>query len=266
MPRPLRTAIYLLSVLTALAPGVFAADTPSPATVPITTPRPNTAVIAAPQQLSDGIPQRQLDQTAIRHQNYSEQAKKGGIDVLFVGDSIVQGWPDTGKVAWDGHYAGAPFKVAAFGVGYDRTQHVLWRLQNGEGQSFSPKVVELLIGTNNLGPNTPDETVAGIKAVVAELRKNFPGAKILLLGILPRGLPGDPKREDVIYVNSYLAQLADLDHVFYLDLAPKLLDGNGAMLPGVFKSDNLHPAAAGYEIWAEATQTPLAQLLKLAGP
>ncbi len=275
-PLPLRSCfLALLAALTLVSPVLRAADAPAPATPPAAPPaeavpaapvvRPNTAIIPAPQSTKDGIPAGQVQQFMTRHQTYSDHAKQGGIDVLFVGDSIVQGWPSSaaGKTVWDKYYSSAPFKVDQFGVGYDRTQHVLWRLQNGEGQGFSPKVVELLIGTNNLGPNTPDETIEGIKAVVAELRKDFPTAKILLLGILPRGNVNDPKRKDVAYVNAAVAKLNDLDHIFYLDIGPKLLDADGNFPAGVMKDrPPLHPAVPGYEIWAAATKEPLANLLK----
>jgi len=266
-----RRTILAASILGGLTLGALrAADAPAPVPTVVVpeappAPPPNTAIVPVPQSTADRIPARQVAAFTRMHEGFVQQAKQGGIDVLFVGDSIMQGWPSTGKRVWDQYYAAAPFKVVEFGIGYDRTQHVLWRLQNGEGQGFSPKVVELLIGTNNLGPNTPDQTIEGIKAVVAELRKDFPTARILLLGILPRGPADDPKRRDVAYVNAAVSKLNDLDHVFYFDLGPKLLDADGNFPPGEMKDNPpLHPDAAGYEVWAQATKEPLANLLKLA--
>jgi lysophospholipase L1-like esterase len=251
----------------AAPPAVSAQPAPVAApAAPAVPTRPNTALIPVPQTPQDGggINANVAQSFQTRHQSYVAVARKGGIDLLFVGDSITQGWPSTGKSVWDATYS--PMKAAAFGVGYDRTQHVLWRLQNGEGEGFSPKVVELLIGTNNLGGrNTPDETVEGIKAVVQELRTRFPEARILLLGVLPRGGANDPVRKEVAHVNQAVSQLNDLDHIFYLDLGPKFLGPDGNILPGLMKSDLLHPAAPGYQVWADATKNILALLLNSPG-
>jgi lysophospholipase L1-like esterase len=223
-------------------------------------PKPNTAIIPVPQRAEDGLPPGAIRGFETRHQAYVNQAKQGGIDLLMVGDSITQGWPGPGKAVWDKYYGA--MKAAQFGVGYDRTQHVLWRLQNGEGEGFSPKVVELLIGTNNLGPNTPAEAAEGVAAVVQELRHRFPTAKILLLGIFPRGLPTDPVRQSVAAVNQTIAKLDDGHQVFYLDIGAKFLDANGVIAPEIMR-DRLHPTEKGYEIWAAATAELLNKLLNL---
>ncbi len=218
----------------------------------------NTAIIPVPQREEDGLPASAVRGFETRHETYVNEAKQGGIDVLFVGDSIMQGWPGAGQAVWDKYYGS--MKAAQFGVGYDRTQHVLWRLQNGEGEGFSPKVVELLIGTNNLGPNTPEQTAKGVTVVVHELRLRFPAAKILLLGIFPRGDPADPVRQSVAKVNQTIAKLDDGQNVFYLDIGAKFLDAEGVIAADIMR-DRLHPTEKGYEIWAEATQDILNKLL-----
>lgn len=221
---------------------------------------PNTATIPVPQRTADGLPQSAVTAYLKEHAAYADLAKAGGIDVLFLGDSITDGWHSVGHAVWDQYYGS--LKAANFGIGYDRTQHVLWRLQNGEGQGFSPKVVVLLIGTNNVGVNTNAEAAAGVAAVVGELRKDFPASKILLMGIFPRGNPTDPARRQVADINQISARLNDGQHVFYLDISAKFLDADGNMLPGVMKdAPKLHPSAAGYTIWAEAIKEPLANLL-----
>ena len=246
-----------LANLLKLAPtaSTAVAETSAPA------PKPNTAIIPVPQRAEDRLPPNAINGFNTRHASYVARAKEGGIDLLFVGYSITQGWPGPGKAAWDKYYGA--MKAAQFGVGYDRTQHVLWRLQNGEGVGFQPKVVELLIGTNNLGPNTPAETAAGVTADVAELRKDFPAAKILLLGIFPRGNPDEANWKQVIEVNRIISKLDDQKHVFYLDIGPKFLAPDGTIAPGMMgDAAKLHPSAQGYGVWAEATKDMLDKLLK----
>jgi lysophospholipase L1-like esterase len=245
------------------APPTPASVTPAPSSSPA--PRPNTAIIPVPQRTEDHLPQSAINAFNIEHAAYSALAKKGGIDVLFLGDSITDGWHNVGQSVWQKYYGS--LNAANFGVGWDRTQHVLWRLQNGEGEGFQPKVVVLLIGTNNAGVNTTAEAAAGVAAVVHELRQRFPAAKILLLGILPRGNPTDAARRQVADINQITAKLNDGQHVFYLDLTPKFLDASRQMLPGVMHdTSKLHPSAKGYEIWAEAIQPLLTQLLPPATP
>jgi len=199
-----------------------------------------------------------------KHEANLEVAKQGDIEVLFVGDSITDFWRNT-----EGVFAGKPvldkyfghLKVANFGIAGDTTQGVLYRLQHGEGQGFSPKAVMLMIGTNNTGRNTAAEIAEGIGAVVLELQKDFPKAKILLLGIFPRGPANDPVRSTIAEINSIIARLHDGDRVHYLDIGSKFLDAEGN-IPKDVMSDALHPSTKGYEIWAEAVKEPLANLLK----
>jgi lysophospholipase L1-like esterase len=199
-----------------------------------------------------------------KHQANLEVAKKGDIDVLFVGDSITDFWRNP-----EGLYAGKPvldkyfgsLKVANFGIAGDTTQGVLYRLQHGEGQGFSPKAVMLMIGTNNTGRNTAAEIAEGIGAVVLELQKDFPQAKILLLAVFPRSTPNDPVRATIAEINTIIAKLHDGDRVHYLDIGSRFLDAE-RNIPRDVMSDALHPTTKGYEIWAEAVKEPLANLMK----
>jgi len=117
-----------------------------------------------------------------------------------------------------------------------------------------------MIGTNNGNPAV--EVAEGVGAGVWELRKDFPDAKILLLAIFPRGVPGDPVREKIAQVNQIISRLDDQKTVFFLDIGQKFLDNRGFFLENTFRADNLHPQAAGYEIWGQAVQAKLAELLK----
>ena len=199
-----------------------------------------------------------------KHDTNIEVAKKGDIDVLFMGDSITDFWRNP-----EGLYAGKPvldkyfgnLKVANFGIAGDTTQGVLYRLQHGEGQGFSPKAVMLMIGTNNTGRNTAAEIAEGIGAVVLELQKDFPQTKILLLAVFPRSTPKDPVRATIAEINNIIAKLDDGDRIKYLDIGSKFLDAEGN-IPKDVMSDALHPTTKGYEIWAEAVKEPLANLMK----
>lgn len=196
------------------------------------------------------------------HERFVAEAQKGGIDLLFLGDSITQYWgdPTRGLPVWQREFAG--MKAANFGINGDRIQHVLWRLQNGEGAGFSPKLVVLLLGTNNTAPrNTVAEVVAGLAAVVAELRKDFPQAKILLLGILPRGKKDDLKRVQIAEINRAISKWEEPDRLRFLDIGHKFLDTNGE-IPADLMPDGLHPNLKGYEIFAEAIREPIRQMMQ----
>ena len=196
-----------------------------------------------------------------RHEGFVAIAKQGNIDLLLHGDSITDWWlQEANKPVFDKYFGN--IRTANFAVAGDTTQGVLWGLQNGEGQGFQPKAVMLMIGTNNTGTFTAPEIAEGVGAVVLELRRDFPDAKILLLAIFPRGRPGDPVRDKITEVNGIVAKLDDKQHVFYLDIGRKFLDDDGVFLPDSFRADNLHPQAKGYDIWGEAVSAKLAELMK----
>jgi lysophospholipase L1-like esterase len=247
------------SVQTNLAPVLPATNTLA-AAVPAP-PRPNTAIIPS---LAGGFVRA--------HTNNVEIAKKGDIDLLFMGDSITDWWrnpgrgglidgaiPYGGKAVFEKHFGS--MKVANFGIAGDTTQGVLWRLQNGEGQGYKPKGIMLMIGTNNTGRNSPPEIVIGIADVVFELRKDFPEAKILLLAVFPRSGPASTVRAQIDQINKAISALHDNQHVFYMDIGSKFLAANGS-IPRDIMSDGLHPTSKGYEIWADAVQDTLRGFLQ----
>jgi len=203
-----------------------------------------------------------------RHEAFVETAKKGDIDLLFHGDSITDWWVqgDANKAMFDKYFGG--MKTANFAIAGDTTQGVLWGLKHGEGQGFQPKAIMLMIGTNNsggsnnAGTSTAAEVAEGVGAVVLEMRNDFPDAKILLLAIFPRGVPGDSVRDKIADVNRIIQRLDDGRHVFYLDIGANFLDASGFFLPDTFRPDNLHPVAKGYDIWGAAVKDKLAELMK----
>jgi lysophospholipase L1-like esterase len=196
-----------------------------------------------------------------RHEGFVARAKEGNIDLLLHGDSITDWWQQDANLPMFNKYFGH-IRTANFAVAGDTTQGVLWGLRNGEGQGFQPKAVMLMVGTNNTGQYTGPEIAEGVGAVVMELRRNFPSAKILLLAIFPRAMPGDPVRDKIAEVNQIIARLDDQKSVFYMDIGRTFLDDKGVFLPDSFRPDNLHPQAKGYEIWGEAVSAKLAELLK----
>jgi lysophospholipase L1-like esterase len=224
-----------------------------PGLISVRVPRENTAIIP---NLAPFF--------RMKHQENLKVAEQGNIDVLFMGDSITDFWRNM-----EGLYAGKPvmdkyfghLKVANFGIAGDTTQGVLYRLQNGEGQGFSPKAVMLMIGTNNTMQNNAPEIAEGIGAVVLELQKDFPHAKILLLGVFPRSTPDDPVRATITEINDMISKLHDGKRVYYLDIGSKFLDSNGN-IPADVMADALHPSTKGYEIWANAVKEPLERLMK----
>ena len=196
-----------------------------------------------------------------RHEGFVAKAKEGNIDLLLHGDSITDWWQQDANLPMFNKYFGN-IRTANFAVAGDTTQGVLWGLRNGEGQGFQPKAVMLMIGTNNTGQSTGPEIAEGVGAVVMELRRNFPSAKILLLAIFPRALPGDPVRDKIAEANQIISRLDDKKNVFYMDIGQKFLDDKGVFLPDSFRPDNLHPLAKGYDIWGEAVSAKLAELMK----
>ena len=197
-----------------------------------------------------------------RHEGFVETAKKGNIDLLLHGDSITDWWVqgDDNKAMFDKYFGN--IKTANFAIAGDTTQGVLWGLKNGEGQGFQPKAVMLMIGTNNAGTFSAPEIAEGVGAVVLEMRNDFPNAKILLLAIFPRSIPGDPVRDKIAEVNRIISKLDDQQHVFYLDIGAKFIDEKGYFLPDAFRGDNLHPQAKGYDLWGAAVKDKLAELMK----
>ncbi|MFA4943957.1 MAG: GDSL-type esterase/lipase family protein [Lentisphaeria bacterium] len=236
---------------------------------PASAPQPAPSPASRPAKEMADVPAMRLDKTGqpsetflAAHERFLKLKTKGPIDLLFIGDSITAGWPAVGKDIWRKYYSA--YNPANFGFGGDRTQNVLWRIENGELDGISPKVVVLLIGVNNGGD---PGVVAGVKKVVAEIHAKLPQAKLLLLGIFPRFHdPVNPPwaaraRAFTAQVNKELATLDDGKQTRFLDIGDKFLDERGFIRKEVMP-DGLHPSAAGYQIWADAMQPLLAEMLK----
>ena len=195
-----------------------------------------------------------------RHQQKVPLARKGGHDLVFIGDSITQGWEGHGKATWDKYYGNRN----ALNLGYsgDRTEHVLWRLMNGELENVDPELFVIMIGTNNTGhrQDPPEQTADGIKLILELLQDRKPGSKILLLSIFPRDERPDGKlRQLNNAINARIKTFADGDRIQWLDVSGTFLADDGT-LPKETMPDFLHPQAAGYEMWAEAIENKVAEL------
>jgi beta-glucosidase len=198
-----------------------------------------------------------------RHEGFLAEVAKlqDNVDLLFVGDSITDGWRKGGEAVWAQNWA--PLKAFNIGIGGDRTQHVIWRLQQGEVKGIKPKLAVLMIGTNNLGGNTNEEIVAGIKGCVDELHKQLPTTKVLLLGVFPRSAkPTDGARARIKEINAAISKLDDGGKtVKYLDIGDKFLDAEGNLTKEIMP-DALHPNAKGYQIWADAIKPSVTEMMK----
>ena len=194
-----------------------------------------------------------------KHESFLKRAKEGKIDLLFLGDSITEGWGN--NAVWQKAYG--PLNAANFGIGGDMTQNVLWRILNGEIEGISPKVTVLMIGTNNFGleGHQPDQVVKGVATIVQTLRKKLPATKILLLAIFPRDeKPNTDARKKIQKVNEQIATLDDKKTVRYLDIGARLTNSDGLIAKEIMP-DFLHLSEKGYQIWADAMDPLLKQLM-----
>jgi beta-glucosidase len=197
-----------------------------------------------------------------RHEEkIAERKKMEQVDLLLIGDSITHGWENAGRKTWGKYFAGR--NALNLGFSGDRTEQVLWRFANGEIDDIQPKLAVVMIGTNNAGhrKDPADQTAAGIKAIVNQLRSRLPNTKVLLLAIFPRGeTEGDELRQLNEATNKMIAKLADGKTVFFLDINSKFLDDEGN-LPKSIMPDLLHPNEKGYEVWAEAMEPTVKRLM-----
>jgi beta-glucosidase len=206
------------------------------------------------------------------HESFLARRTAGPIGVLFLGDSITEGWTKAPHI-W-AHYYGK-MDAANFGIGGDQTQHVVWRIENGELDGIHPKVTVLMLGTNNSAYHTAEEIFAADKKIV-DLIRTKTGSKVLLLAIFPRDAGKDrqtgqitertradaAKRVPVINAtNAMLAKLDDGQNVRYLDIGKQFL-GQDGKIPFTIMPDQLHPTAAGYQLWAEAMQPLLTEMMQ----
>jgi lysophospholipase L1-like esterase len=185
--------------------------------------------------------------------------------LLFLGDSITAGWCETGRLIWSANLA--TLGAVNLGLNGDRTEHLLWRIGDGLLDGYDPRLVVLMIGTNNLKSGEvrmgPDRTAAGIGAVITAVRTKLPRTRILLLGILPRQPEHPWIAQTIADTNERISQLADGDRVRYRDLTRTFLDDLGTLRPNLMAKDLLHPNETGYREAAKVIMPSIMQLLQL---
>ena len=202
----------------------------------------NTAVIPVPKDKPGWM---------ARHEAINAEVSKGNVDLIYIGDSIVEHFNSKGKDAWDRYYA--PRHAVNMGISGDRTQHVLWRLDHGELTGLDPKWVVINIGSNNTSDhNSAAEIMDGIKAVCERVRTQLPHAGIILMSVFPRDEKADsPRRKMIAEINRMIADYAKANGIVNLDIVEKFLDPNGSVRKDLLP-DRCHPVEPGYRIWAEA--------------
>jgi len=179
--------------------------------------------------------------------------------VVFIGDSITQGWEGEGKEQWQKHFA--PLGALNWGYSGDRTDHVIWRLQNGDIQRVNPQAAVIMIGTNNTGSgHEPEDTALGVKRILDDLAWKWPNTKVVLMAVFPRGEKADdPKRLSNEKINALIKPMADGKHVYWLNINDQFLDYDNVLSKEIMP-DFLHLNASSYAFWAEATAAKLKEL------
>lgn len=229
--------------------------------------RAQPPAMESPAPADEPLP-RADSNSKIAHDELVQKARKGGIDVYFAGDSIVRRWGATDYpellANWKANFFG--WNAANFGWGADRTQNILWRLENGELDGVHPKVIVILAGTNNVGSQPGDERkvediARGIKAIIDVCRRKAPEATIILTALFPRN-DNMAVMPEIERINSRIARLADGSRVRYLDINSKLAARDGRLFEGMMNErDKLHPTLKGYQVWADALKPILRELL-----
>ena len=253
--------LLVAAVLLTLGTAAFAQTN-----VPVST---NAPAVVAPHTNNAIIPVPRLDDRGkARMEAVLNHAKEnqGPCDITFIGDSITQGWEGNGRNVWQKYYGTR--KCLNFGVGGDRTEHVLWRFENGQLDGVKPKAAVLLIGTNNSNKNkdgteqySDADILEGVQAIVKQIRTRLPDTKLIVLGIFPRGATFSTQRGKLLQINQALAKLDDGKMIHYVDFGSKLIEADGSISKDIMP-DRLHLSAQGYEIWAEAIEAKLKEMLQ----
>ncbi len=213
------------------------------------------------------FPREYPDRFSHLHQSFLERAQEGPLDLLFVGDSITYHWRKAPHI-WERYYG--QYQPANFGIGGETTQSTIWRLTHGELDQIKPKVVVLMLGTNNTYYHSIDQIYGGILEIIRIVQDKLPETKILLLGIFPRG----PREKDqpplrtceermflIRGVNAKLATLDDGDRIRYLNINSHFYGDDGT-IPDRYFPDQLHPDVPGYQVWADAMHPLLTEMME----
>lgn len=249
----------LLTLLTGIVTG-GPVDSPRDGLATNLAPTPVAAKTATlPRTEADAVTPKLFKKN--RHEQFIQRKAAGPVGLLFLGDSITDWWPRNGKDSWAKFAPNAP---ADFGVAAMRTEGLLWNITHGELDGLKPKATVILIGVNNIlqcPDEKPEWVAAGIRKIVATVREKMPGTKILLLAIFPARNPAThPARDRIAAVNRLIAGLDDGKNVRFLDLGSKFLDAEGNVRMDLTR-DALHPNAKGYEVWYEAMQPMLSEMM-----
>jgi lysophospholipase L1-like esterase len=241
----IRLASIVLGILILSLPGQMRAQTNAPVAGTNAVVHVNTAIVP-------------VKHTGPRTETVMQraQAAPGDYDIAFIGDSITEGWETRGKNIWQKYYGSR--KCINLGVGGDRTEHVLWRFENGQIDGLKPKVCVVMIGTNN--GNNESEILEGVTAIIRQIQSRLPETKIILLGIFPRGKTFSVQRGKLLQVNQALEKLADGKNIFWTDIGSQLIEADGSISVDMMR-DALHPGETGYEIWGAAIEPKLKELL-----
>ena len=257
--RPLLASIVIAA---AVFQGAVSAQTNPPAAITAVlsvTPAIHTNVAIIPVPRTGSITNRQ----SLVLQRAKEAP--GDYDIEFIGDSITQGWEGAGRNVWTNYYGQR--KVINMGVSGDRTEHVLWRFEHGQLDGIKARVAIVMIGTNNSNKNrdgtemySEADILAGVTAIVNQIRARQPDTKIILCAIFPRGKTFSTQRGKILQVNQALARLDDGKNIFYVDFGSQFIENDGSIAPDMMK-DALHPGEKGYRIWAAAIEPKLKEIL-----
>lgn len=246
MPLERNLAILIAIVAAMLAPGIARAQ----------------SVMAPPTSRAVAATEKNLDRHLSFLKRKDRLIRTGGTRLVFIGDSITDGWRADPQRELLEDYFGI-YRPYNIGISGDEVQHVLWRVQHGELDGIDPALAVVMIGTNNLGnaKMSPAETAEGIRALTVAIREKLPRSKILLLAIFPRAnRSDDPLRATVAATNARIAGLADDKTVFYLDIGRSFLSPDGS-ISGEVMPDYLHPNLRGYELWADAIKPTVDRLI-----
>jgi lysophospholipase L1-like esterase len=250
-------SILLLALTVVALTSQVHAQTNTSESTNATTPRINPAI----------VPVSRDARSLARQNTVLERATNnpGPCDIAFIGDSITQGWENAGKTVWQKFYGHR--KCLNFGVGGDRTEHVLWRFENGQLDGIKPKAAVLMIGTNNSNKNkdgtehySEGEILEGVQAIVKQIRSRLPETKLLVVGIFPRAKTFSTQRGKLLQINQALAKVADGQAIHYIDFGSQLIEADGSISKEIMP-DALHLSEKGYTIWAEAIEPKLKELL-----
>ena len=246
----MKTQLITTSLILSLVCPALAEKPAAPHTV-AANGKPST-IIAVPSKLKKFMPKR--------HNQKLAEAKQGEFDLVMIGDSITHNWE--GQKDYAATFAG--IRMLNLGFAGDRTQNVLWRIENGALDGISPKLVTLMIGTNHahdprkeFTPDKAEDVLTGIKAIVAEVRKRLPEAKLVVFSVFPRGPESTQQR--VSAINALLPQLADGKQVYHMDINQTFLGKDGSFNPALYKRDQLHLDTKGYQAWGRALMPILKQ-------